>query len=66
MGSKKRTRTYVRGKHTRNFRVDIKEQYQLGEVSSNAKSSPAKILKYLQKNIPKNCACLPKVTNEQK
>ena len=38
-------------KYTRQFRVDIEEQYQLGEISSNAKSSPAKILEYLQKKV---------------
>ena len=45
-------------KYTRNFRIDIEEQYQLGEVSSNAKSSPAKILEYLQKKYPEEL-CLP-------
>ena len=45
-------------KYIRQFRVDIEEQFQLGEISSNAKSSPAKILEYLQKKYPEEL-CLP-------
>lgn len=45
-------------KYTRNFRMDIEEQYQLGEKSSSAKSSPAKILEYLEKKYAEEL-CLP-------
>lgn len=45
-------------KYTRHFRVDIEEQYKLGEISSNSKNSPAKILEYLQKKYPEEL-CLP-------
>lgn len=45
-------------KYTRHFRGDIEDQYQMGEIASNAKSSPAKILEFLKNKYPEEL-CLP-------